>query len=681
MVARLALLALGVTTAAIASRLPLPAVDACRTGLTSGDTARFVGVYRNFRPGGLSQGELRIWSDSTNQIRYSESFDGSPNSVWEGEIDVAPDATPLRFVSRMHVNGALLSTRSAERIGDSVIVVNREGRSAERLPAGVLRLPKSIPAPAFAIITQCALARGQQGLPTAQFGVVRVTKGITKSVRVSGRTMTVSLYAVSSDSVPDLAHLWLDKERRLFGYPAADIGYALPPAWTPAVEPLILAEVEAAEPRMRETAADLAVRSSGGIVFVHSRLIDVERGTSSDNMSVAVRDSRIVAVGPDSAIRPSPNATVVDAAGRTLMPGLWNFNPGELTGSWGAIYDQGMRSVLSHGVTSVYEIHGDTLFAPRIVRRLENGQEVGPRMLTTCVLFGQVPDLIDGAVSRFRDNPNQVRDREDLVRIITRCAAQGRKWLNLFSTFPPELVRPAIAEAHKRGLRIGGSGLRDWSTQDMIEAGVDGYAHVGQALFAMVPVDTSRAAWDVGRIGNAALFWAAGPALAGLDLGSPVVRRVVDQIVRRRMPLGTSLCVYPPINRNMRAHDTTWDAATFKKLTEFVGLLHRAGATFVPGSEGCSLTRELQLLHEIGFANAELLSLVTIGAARFAQLDREVGTIAVGKRADLILIDGDPLARVDDLDRVTMVMRDGALYRDLPAMRAPMPFLPRPGRN
>ena len=156
---------------------------------------------------------------------------------------------------------------------------------------------------------------------------------------------------------------------------------------------------------------------------------------------------------------------------------------------------------------------------------------------------------------------------------------------------------------------------------------------------------------------------------------------MVDDIVRRCMPLGTSLCVYPPINRNMRAHDTTWDAATFKKLTEFVSSLHRAGATFVPGSEGCSLTRELQLLHEIGFANSELLSLVTISAARFAQLDREVGTIAVGKRADLILIDGDPLARLDDLDRVTMVMRDGALYRDLPAMRAPLPFLPQPRRN
>lgn len=599
----------------------------------------------------------------------------------EGGIDVAADATLKRFIWRRYVNDTLRSTRSAERIGDSAIAVNGEVRSAERLPPGVLRLPKSILAPAFAVISQCALVRGQEGLTTAQYGVVRTTKGLTTTVRVAGKTKAVTLYAVSSDSAPYLAHLWLDEQRRLFGYRWADIGYALPREWAPAIEQLLPAEVEAAEPRMRETAAAYSIGPADGIVFVHARVLDVERGTASENVSVVVRGSRIIAIGPDATIKPRAHAIVVDAAGKTLMPGLWNFNPGESTDSWGAASDEYTRSVLSHGITSIYEIHGDTLFAPRVARRLANGQQLGPRLLTTCVMFGWVPDVIDGAVSRFRDNPNQVRDHEDLRGLITRCAAQGRQWINLFSTFPPELVRPAIAEAHARGLRVAGGGLRSWSTQDMLDAGVDGYAHVAQSLFAMVPSDTSRAAWDVGQIGNAALFWAGGRALPDLDLGSPAVQRIVSQIASRRLPLGTSLCVYPPINRNMRAHDTTWDTAIFKKLTEYVGLLHRAGATFVPGSEGCTLTRELQLLHDIGFTNAELLFLVTIGAARFAQLDREVGTIAIGKRADMILIDGDPIAQLEDLDHVTMVMRNGVLFRDPAALRRPLPFLRQPARK
>jgi pimeloyl-ACP methyl ester carboxylesterase len=658
------------------------AADACRTGLARGDTARFVGVNRTYGLRRPLDGEMRIWADSANHIRFSESFAGSPRSVWNGEIDLAADATLQRIVWRSYVNDTLRNSRSVERVGDSVVSVNDGTRTAQRLPTGVLRFPERMPRAAFAVIAQCALARGEGGLRTAEYGVVRVAKGVTTRVRAAGTTKTVSLYAVSADSAPYLAHLWLDDLGRLFAHNLADIGFAIPPEWAPAIEQLLVAETDAAAPRMRETAADLAVKPAAGIVFIHARVMDVERGTVAENMSVVVRGSRIVTVGPDASIKPSGGALVVDATGKTLMPGLWNFNANAGTDLWAGIYDDGARSVLSRGVTSVYEIHGDTLYAPRLIRRVESGGQAGPRLLTTCAMSGWVPDVIDGAVSRFRDAENQVKDREELRRLVARCAAQGRQWMNLFSTFPPELVRPAIAEAHSRGVRIMGGGLRNWSTQDMLDAGVDGFAHVGQSLFAMVPSDTSRAAWDVGRTGNAALFWTPGRALADLDLGSPAARRVIEQIVKRRLPMGTSLCVYPPINRTMRQHDTTYDAAIFRKLTEYVGVLHRAGAMFVPGTEGrCPMSRELQLLAETGFTNAELLSLVTIGAARFAGLDREVGTVAAGKRADLILIDGDPLARLADLDRVTMVMRDGSLYRDLAAMRGVRTFLPRTMRR
>ena len=667
----------GTKSPAIALRGSAPSADACHTGLTSGDTARFVGVYRNFRPGARTSGEIRMWSDGANRIGYSETLDGSPVNVSEGEIDIAPDATWQRFVWRSYVDGTLHNTESAERIGDSVITMRAGARTAERVPGRAIRLPRSIPAPVFTVMAQCALARGSEGFPTlSRFGLVRATKAITTKLRVSGKTKTVTLYAVASDSAVDLSHEWFDEQGRLFADPYADIGYGLPPDWAPAVEPLLLAEMEAAEPRMRETARALSVKPSAGIVFAHARLLDVEHGTALENMSVVVRGSRIVAVGPDSAITLPTGATTVDAAGKTLMPGLWNFNPGYSTSSYGAIQDGGWRGLLSHGITSIYEIHGDTTFAPRIVQRLERGEQIGPRLLTTCAIYGWVPELIDGAVSRFRDMPNEVKDRAELQRIIARCAAQGRKWVNTYSTFPPELASAAIAEAHARGLRFSGTSGRGGIL------GGDGTTHVGQTLFAMVPSDTSRAAWQSGRAGGAAQFWASGRALSDLDLNSPAVREVVDQIVKRRFPMGTSLCVYPPVNRNMRAHDTTWDGATFKKLQEYVALLHREGAVFVVGTEGaCSLSRELQLLSESGFTNAELLSIATIGAARFAELDREVGSIAVGKRADLIVVDGDPLARLEDLDHVTMVMRDGALFRDLAALRARLPFLPQPTRR
>ena len=666
----------GATTAR--SRLSAPdAADYCRTGLALGDTARFVGNYRNYRAGARTLGEIRIWREGANRIRFTETFDGTPAFGWDGEIDIAPDATWQRFVLRTLGDGTVRNTQSAERIGDSVITMRDGARTVERLPAGALRLPRSISSPAFAILSQCARARGRDGFPTvSRFGLVRVTKGITTNVRASGRTKSLSLYAVSSDSVPDLDHLWLDAQGRLFAAPNAGIGYALPPDWAPAIEPLLLAEAGAAGRRMRQSAAALAVKPAAGIVFAHARLLDVEHGTTFENMSVVVRGARIVAVGPDSAIKRPARAIVVDATGKTLMPGLWDFNPGYHTSSFGAIYDDGWRGLLSRGITSIYEIHGDTTFAPLIVQRLERGDQIGPRLLTTCAIFGWVPDLIDGAVSRFRDSPNQVRNRDELRRVIARCAAQGRKWVNTYSTFPPELISAAIEETEARGLRF----MNTSSSRGGATRGVQ--THIAQALFAIVSADTNWTDWQLGRVGGAAQFWAYGRAVPDLDLNSPRVRAVVERFAGGRVAAGTSLCVYPPTNRNMRAHDTTWDAATSKKLMEFVGLVHRAGATLLPGTEGaCSLSRELQLLSQTGISNADLLSSATLGAARFAELDHEVGSITVGKRADIILVDGDPLARLEDLDKVTMVMRDGTLFRDLRALRAPLPFLQRPARE
>ena len=132
MILRSMVVALGAVSLTNAPRVPAPAADPCRTGLTPGDTARFIGGYRNFRPGARATGETRMWLDGANRIRYAEIFAGNPASVWEGEIDIAPDATWQRFVWRSYVDGTLRDTQTSERISDSVIVVRGGARTAER---------------------------------------------------------------------------------------------------------------------------------------------------------------------------------------------------------------------------------------------------------------------------------------------------------------------------------------------------------------------------------------------------------------------------------------------------------------------------------------------------------------------------------------------------------------------
>jgi imidazolonepropionase-like amidohydrolase len=105
--------------------------------------------------------------------------------------------------------------------------------------------------------------------------------------------------------------------------------------------------------------------------------------------------------------------------------------------------------------------------------------------------------------------------------------------------------------------------------------------------------------------------------------------------------------------------------ASWRKCVELVGVLHKAGIRIVAGTDafsGFALHRELELYVDAGIPAPEVLRIATLGAARVMKLDRELGTIAPGKLADLILVDGDPTRNISDIRRVTMVVKDGVIY-------------------
>ncbi len=97
-----------------------------------------------------------------------------------------------------------------------------------------------------------------------------------------------------------------------------------------------------------------------------------------------------------------------------------------------------------------------------------------------------------------------------------------------------------------------------------------------------------------------------------------------------------------------------------------IGALHRAGVIIVPGSDtglvGYGLIRELELYVQAGMKPIEAIQSATIVSARAMKHDRDSGTIEVGKRADLILVDGNPLENISDLRRVSKVVANGRMY-------------------
>ena len=119
--------------------------------------------------------------------------------------------------------------------------------------------------------------------------------------------------------------------------------------------------------------------------------------------------------------------------------------------------------------------------------------------------------------------------------------------------------------------------------------------------------------------------------------------------------------------------------ASVKKMGQYVAKMRRAGVPIVAGTDGygMELVRELEMYVEGGMTPAEALATATIAAARNVGIDNRTGSIAVGKEADLVLVDGDPSKRIGDLRHVDQVMSDGVLM-DGDALRKEAGFSGRP---
>lgn len=647
--------------------------DPCRTGLVQGDTVQLIGFTLTHRP----MGKTLLWLDSAGRIHYQEavvSFFGT--SSWDGEIALDRDALPTEFVTRYSHNGVLLMTETVARVGDSIVTERNSRRSALHAAAGIVPMATSLLAPVSLVVGKCAAHRPDHQLATIRFGAIRVDTAASIILRNGKEKKTITLSALVSDSVRDLGRVWLDGRGRLFASWDPGVGGAMLPAdWGASLDQLVSAEVRIAEPRMRDTYTELSETPLHGVAFVHARVMDVRRGTAADRMSVLVRGSRIVSVTADSAFVPPAGALVIDAAGKTLMPGLWDLSETRMANAEAALSDRISRDLLSRGITTVQETNGDSAFTPAVAQRIALGHQIGPAVIPLCVVRGWIPDTL--TVSPFWSLQGQVRDHADVVRLIRGCSERGVRWLKVVRVDPP-LLPDIIAEAHRLHLRVMSDTQQGLSTQELLDRGVDGMSHAFQTLAPFFVTDTNRTNRLLGRVGDANNFWVAGSAFPALDLASAPVREMIRRLAEKHVPLFTALCAYPPANTNTPTHDTTYDAASFQKLVAYFQALRSAGANILIGSTGaCSIVRELELLHSAGFTNAALLNLVTLGAAQYDGQEVAVGTIEPGKRADIILVDGDPLANLGDLRRIQLVMKGSSMYRDPQRLRRDLPFLPQ----
>ncbi len=443
--------------------------------------------------------------------------------------------------------------------------------------------------------------------------------------------------------------------------------------WESSQETLLKAQDEINEQRARDLAKKLAHRPGKDVLFQHADVFDAEAGKILPDQDVLVTGKKISSISPakkrDAAA--TKQLEVIDASGKTLIPGLWDMHA-HVSGNDGLLN-------IAAGVTTVRDLANDTdeLLARR--KRIQDGTEIGTRIILAGFIDG--PGPYQGPTKILAATEAEARAAVDSY------AKLGYVQIKIYSSVKPGLVPVIIDEAHKKGLRVSGHIPANMIASQCVELGFDEIQHVNFLVLNFFP--------EVKDTQTRARLTEPAKLAARLDLDSAEVQAFARLLKEHGTTLDPTMSVfendilsrpteipvtYAPIFRRLPTQvrrgmlsgglpvpdgmDATFKQS-FANMVKLVGLLYKAGIPIEAGTDslaGFTLHRELELDVQAGIPPTEVLKLATIGAARIMKKDTELGSIAPGKLADLVLIDGNPAASISDVRKTALVMKDGVLY-------------------
>ncbi len=502
-------------------------------------------------------------------------------------------------------------------------------------------------------------------LPAGQASIRKLTDA---NVTVEGKKKHVIAYAVTGLGFqPD--PIWLEDDGELFAS-ASSWAQIVTDPWMPVAEQLVKTDQKAREAETAQTAQRLTHKPKNGtLVVTNARLFDPATLKVTPNTTIVVRGNKIEAAGTDVAV--PADATRIDAAGKTVIPGLWDMHVHLSAGD-------GLLDI-ANGVTTVRDLANDIDFLTGLRKKFEDGSAVGPHVLMAGFMDG--PGPYAGPTKVLVSTP------EEAVTWVDKYKSLGYEQIKIYSSVKPELVPVIAKRAHELGLRVSGHVPAFMRAEDAVR---DGYDEIQHANFLMLQF------WpDVKDTRTPSRFTAVAERGAALDLSSPEARAFIDLLKQHHTVSDPTVSIFegmfvarkgevspvyaaiagrlpPQVRRGAltgglpvpEGKDQAYRDA-FKKMLELVGLLHREGITIVAGTDdlaGFTLHRELENYVRAGIPPAEVLRIATLGAATVMHHEKESGSVAPGKIADFDIIDGDPTTNISDVRKVRTVVKGGNVF-------------------
>ena len=462
---------------------------------------------------------------------------------------------------------------------------------------------------------------------------------------IGGRTVTLQQFVVDG-VVWGRETIWLDERGGL----AAAITRAGGLSFEAVREDLEPGLVWFVEQATRDRIADLEAITraaqpmrTGTYALTGATIVDGTGAGAIRDGVVVIRDGRIVDAGARTTVRVPDGAVTVDAAGKTLVPGLWDMHTHVTQIEWAPVY-------LAAGVTTVRDMGNEFEFITALRDAVASGRAAGPRLLLAGLVDGGGPNAFG---VEYAATP------EEAKRVVNKYHDAGFQQMKIYSLITPPIVEAICAEAHRLGMTVTGHVPTGMTIDQAAAAGMDHVAHLairGEAdsddvRRTIAFLRERKTVIDPTQSWNELLGHAAGAPVAAFQPGVA------------KIP--------PPLNRLFSNAGTAGiDAATARTRLErglrIVKALFDAGVPVVAGTDegipGHSVHREIELYVEAGLTPMQALQAATIVSARAMKLDAELGTIERGKRADLVVLDANPLDQIRNIRSVRWTITGGRMY-------------------
>lgn len=428
--------------------------------------------------------------------------------------------------------------------------------------------------------------------------------------------------------------------------------------------------------------AQSSARVTPVIALTGGTVIDGAGGPPMKDAVVIVEGSRIVSVGRRSETKVPDAAQVIEVGGKFILPGLIDIH---------VHYNDWMGEMfLAHGVTTVKDVGNYVEWVATASEEIEKGLAHGPRLFYT----GNGLDTPPHAREHFIG----LEDAQTARRVVQLLHERGATAIKVREKMTAELLRAITAEAHRLGMRVTGH-IRKVDARAAALAGIDGLEHVSGVVQATwdAPMKTDLDALNeyVRYIEERKSYALINPVKAArlddLLLQKKValiptisgrwrmVSERLDEFAREdaEYAVNPALAYVPEDARKMwetsaiyrleKAEDAAQVAEGWRKIRELLLRHHRKGGRVLAGSDtylsvpGLSMQREMLMLADAGFTASQVITMATRDNAEFLGRGGDLGTIARGKRADLIVVGADPLKDIRNLRRIEMVFKDGRI--------------------